>query len=114
MSATAVMAYLVVANESEARVLGRTLVEERLAACVNILPRMTSLYWWKGVIEEAQEVVLIAKTADRLFSDLVRRVRELHSYTVPCVLSIPVSAGNQGYLDWLFGEIRDGTQGVKT
>lgn len=100
-----VFAYITAASREEAARIGRALVEERLAACVNILDGMTSIYRWQGAIEEATETVLIAKTRAVLFDALAARVRELHSYSVPCVVELPVGRGNPSYLDWL----RDGT-----
>ncbi|MCW2236800.1 divalent-cation tolerance protein CutA [Azospirillum canadense] len=100
-----VFAYITAGSPEEARRIGRALVEERLAACTNILDGMTSIYRWQGAVEEATESVLIAKTRAALFEPLAARVRELHSYDVPCVVELKVGRGNPAYLDWL----RDGT-----
>lgn len=100
-----VFAYITAGSRDEARRIGRALVEERLAACANILDDMTSIYRWQGAVEEASEAVLIAKTRAELFDRLAARVRELHSYDVPCVVELKVGRGNPAYLDWL----RDGT-----
>ena len=100
-----VFAYITAGSRDEARRIGRALVEERLAACANILDGMTSIYRWQGAVEEASEAVLIAKTRAELFDRLAARVRELHSYDVPCVVELKVGRGNPAYLDWL----RDGT-----
>ncbi|GAA4255966.1 divalent cation tolerance protein CutA [Azospirillum formosense] len=99
-----VFAYITAGSRDEARCIGRALVEERLAACANILDGMTSIYRWQGVIEEANEAVLIAKTRAELFDRLATRVRELHSYDVPCVVELRVGRGNPAYLDWLRDE----------
>ncbi|MGR0187806.1 divalent-cation tolerance protein CutA [Azospirillum aestuarii] len=96
-----VFAYITAGSRDEARRIGRALVEERLAACANILDGMTSIYRWQGAIEEATETVLIAKTRAELFDRLAARVRELHSYDVPCVVELRVGRGNPAYLDWL-------------
>lgn len=81
--------------------VGRTLVEERLAACVNVLPAMTSVYRWKGAVEQEQEEqVVIKTTADRL-ARLEARVRELHSYELPEFLVISADAGSEAYLRWV-------------
>ena len=80
--------------------LGRALLDERLAACVNITP-VRSAYWWQGRVEEAGETLLIVKTVDRLIDTLVGRVRALHSYTVPEVIALPIVAGNPDYLRWI-------------
>ncbi|MBP2315879.1 divalent-cation tolerance protein CutA [Azospirillum soli] len=99
-----VFAYITAGSREEATRIGRTLVEERLAACANILDGMTSIYRWEGAIEEASETVLIAKTRADLFDRLTARVRDLHSYNVPCVVELKVGRGNPAYLDWLRDE----------
>ena len=84
--------------------LGRALVEERLAACVNIVPGLRSIYRWEGEIQDDAEVLLMVKTrADRLDS-LARRVQELHPYDLPCVLALPVEGGSAAYLSWVRSE----------
>jgi periplasmic divalent cation tolerance protein len=84
--------------------IGRTLVEERLAACVNIIPRMHSIYRWQDKIETAGEVVLIAKSRTALFGEIEKRLRELHPYECPCLVAWPIEAGHQPYLDWIAKE----------
>lgn len=96
-----VMAYMTAGSRDEARSIARALVEERLAACVNILDGMTSVYRWEGAVEESTETVLIAKTREELFDALVARVVALHSYDVPCVIKLPFDEGNPEYLEWL-------------
>jgi periplasmic divalent cation tolerance protein len=98
--------YITARDQSEALVIGRTLVEERLAACINILPAMTSVYWWQGELEQSSEAVLIAKTKQHLVPELVDRVKRLHSYACPCVVAWPLQAGHQPYLDWIEKETR--------
>ena len=100
-----ILVYMTAASHEEAARIGRALVDERLAACVNILDGMTSIYRWEGAVEEAREVAFIAKTRAELFDRLSARVHELHSYQVPCVIELRVGRGNPAYLDWL----RDGT-----
>jgi periplasmic divalent cation tolerance protein len=107
-SGEAVLAYITCVSEVEAERVGRALVAERLAACVNILPGMRSLYWWQGALTASAEAVLIAKTTARCSAALTARVLELHSYSCPCVVVVPVIGGNPGYLDWLVGEVRPG------
>jgi periplasmic divalent cation tolerance protein len=99
-----VLAYMTAGSEEEARTVARTLVEERLAACVNILGPATSIYHWEGAIEEAREVILIAKTRRALFDRLTERVRAIHGYEVPCVLELAIGRGNPAYLTWLADE----------
>jgi len=91
----------VTAPENEAAALSKTLVEERLVACVNIVPGLRSIYWWQGKIEDEPEVLCIMKTRSNLFESLRDRVRELHSYEVEEIIALPILAGNLPYLDWI-------------
>jgi periplasmic divalent cation tolerance protein len=90
---------------AEARRIGRTLVEERLAACVNIIDGMRAVYRWEGRVQEGEEVVVIAKTVAAKVDALVARVKTLHSYACCCVLALPVAAGNPPFLDWIAAEV---------
>jgi periplasmic divalent cation tolerance protein len=101
---TPIFVYITCASAEEATRIGRALVEMRLAACVNILDGMRSLYWWQGRIEEGRESVLIAKTRDTLLDALTERVKALHSYECPCVVAFPVHAGNPDYVAWIEAE----------
>jgi len=100
---TFVLAYITAKDKPQALSIGRALVEERLAACVNVIDNMTSIYRWEGEISEDCEAVLIAKTSSDKFDALTERVKELHTYSCPCVVSIPVLGGSKDYLDWLGG-----------
>ena len=99
--------YITTENRDEARKIGSVLVDERLAACVNILDGMESLYHWEGGVESGQETILIAKTTQGNVHRLTERVKSLHSYDCPCVVSFTVTEqeGNEQYLDWLIGEV---------
>jgi periplasmic divalent cation tolerance protein len=97
-------AYVTCKDAVEARLIGKILVEDRLAACVNILPAMESHYWWNGKVESAQEAVLIAKTRGDAREALLERVLDLHPYETPCVVFLPVAGGNPEYLDWIARE----------
>jgi periplasmic divalent cation tolerance protein len=101
---SAALAYITCESLEQARMIGRTVVAERLAACVNILPGMVSMYWWQGKIEEAAEVVLVAKTRMTLADALTSRVAALHSYDVPCVVVLPILRGNPDFLRWIESE----------
>ncbi|MBS0396104.1 MAG: divalent-cation tolerance protein CutA [Proteobacteria bacterium] len=92
---------LVTAPAAAAPGLARTLVGERLAACVSALPGVRSTYAWQGTIEESDEVLLLMKTTATRLGALERRVRELHPYEVPEVLALSVASGLEPYLDWL-------------
>ena len=96
--------YVTAGSRDEALTIGRTVVEERLAACANVLDGMTSLYWWQGALEQAGEAVLILKTRAELVGRLTARIKELHSYECPCVVALPIAAGNPDYLRWIAGE----------
>ena len=96
--------YMTAGSREEARRIGRTLVEERLAACVNILDGMNSLYWWQGAVQDEQETVLIAKTRAGLLERLTERVKALHSYRCPCVVALPIAGGNPAFLQWIADE----------
>ncbi len=100
-----VLAYITAKDKSQALSIGRALVEERLAACVNVIDNMTSIYRWEGEINEDSEAVLIAKTSAENFNALTERVKQLHTYTCPCVISIPITGGNKEYLNWLSMEL---------
>jgi periplasmic divalent cation tolerance protein len=103
---TVMMAYITVPNRDEALRLAAVLVEERLAACANVNDGMTSLYWWQGQVQQEREVGMIVKTRADLMTSLEQRVRELHSYTVPCVVAWPLMAGYAPFLDWVRQETR--------
>ncbi len=91
----------VTAPEDEAPELARALVNERLVACVNIVPGLRSFYWWQGKVEDEPEVLCIMKTRSAKFEALRDRVRELHSYEVEEIIALPILAGNPPYLDWI-------------
>jgi periplasmic divalent cation tolerance protein len=96
-----IMIYITTKDREEARDIGESLVKEKLAACINVIPSMESIYWWKGNVEKARESVLIAKTKKDLVENVIKRVKELHSYDVPCVDVIPISEGNRDYFEWM-------------
>lgn len=98
------LVYMTAASRDEAKKIGRALVEERLAACANVIDGMESVYWWQGRLTEDREAVLIAKTRAELVPALTERVRALHSYTLPCVVALPLVGGNPAYLEWLEAE----------
>lgn len=93
--------YMTAGSAAEARAIGADLVQRRLAACVNILEPMQSLYVWEGELQEAREAVLIAKTTAARVPEVIDRVKALHSYECPCVVSLPVEAGHHPFLQWV-------------
>ena len=100
----AVFVYTTYASVVEAERAGRALVEQRLCACVNILPGMISHYWWEGALERGEEVVMIIKTRNSLAERVTTVVKEMHAYTTPAILVIPIESVDRGYLDWLMAE----------
>ena len=101
------MIYITCGSRNEALKIARAVVEERLAACANIIDAMRSVYWWQGSVNEDDEVVLILKTTAERVEKLTERVKELHSYDLPCVVEIPLGGGNADYLDWIAAETAD-------
>jgi periplasmic divalent cation tolerance protein len=93
--------FVTAGSEEEAATIGHTLVEERLAACANIVPRIRSIYRWKGQIYDEQEFLIIIKTRTALFEPLQERVKKLHSYEVPEIISFPIERGLTEYLEWV-------------
>ena len=98
--------YITTKNKDEARRIGKELLKLRLAACVNIIDNINSLYWWEGKIQDDNEVILIAKTKESLVKELIEKVKSLHSYSCPCIISLPILDGNKAYLEWLKKETK--------
>ena len=88
-------------DAEEARRIGRKVVEERLAACANVIDPMSSIYWWEGKIEEGREALLILKTTTLRLDELVARVRALHSYECPAIVAFAVEFGDGDYIDYI-------------
>ncbi len=98
------IAVLITAPDTDlASTIARSLVEAGLAACVNIVSNVRSIYRWQGKIEDDSEVLMLAKTRSDLFDSLSEKVKALHSYDVPEIIALPVTAGSEDYLDWLRG-----------
>ena len=97
----AIIVFMTASNGEEAARLADMLVGAHLAACVQILPEMESVYRWQGKIERAPEILLLAKTTKSKFEELEREVRALHSYDTPEIIAVPVVAGSASYVDWL-------------
>ncbi len=101
---TNILLYVTCASEEEAIRIGKALVEERLCACANVLGRTTSIFWWEGKVQDADEVALILKSRSQLVDKVTSRVKELHSYSVPCVVALPIQGGNPAFLKWIEDE----------
>jgi len=95
------MLYITASSRDEALMIGRALVAEKLAACVNVVGEATSIYRWQGKVEEAPEIVLIAKTRKDLAEKAIARIKVLHSYDVPCAVAYDMAAGVPAYLNWI-------------
>ena len=96
-----IIVFITASKEDEAVTIAKALVEARLAGCVNIIRNLRSIYRWQGNIEDDKEVLMIAKTKKKLFKALEKKVKELHSYTVPEIIAMPITEGSKDYLKWL-------------
>ena len=92
-------------SAEEAARIARALVEKKLAACVNVMPAIRSVYRWKDAIEDEQESLLVIKSSRALFDQLRAEIERLHSYEVPEVIAVPIVDGSEGYLEWLDREL---------
>jgi periplasmic divalent cation tolerance protein len=101
----AIAVFITTPSREEAARLAEMLVEKQLAACVQILPEMESVYRWQGQVERQREVLLIAKTVRSKFAQLESEVRSLHSYETPEIVAFPLTAGSRPYLDWLSASV---------
>ena len=93
--------YMTAGSVEEAKSIGQMLVVQNLAACVNLLENMTSIYKWEEKLEESKEVIMIAKTRKTLMPKLIETVNSLHSYDCPCILELPIQGGNPDFLSWI-------------
>ncbi len=109
MKEGAASAYLVllvtVGSSEEAHKIAHELLNRRKVACVNIVPGVSSLFWWQEKLDSAQENLLIIKTKASLLSDIVTLVSQIHSYDVPEIIALPIVGGNQDYLEWIGREV---------
>jgi len=96
-----IVVFITTASREEAERIGRMLVERRLAACVNIVPAVTSFFWWEGRIASESETLMIVKTSRGRFGDLSAAVSAQHSYSVPEIIALPIIDGVPAYLAWL-------------
>jgi len=96
-----IVVYITAPNEEEGARMAKTLVGEKLAACVNIIKDIRSIYFWQGKVEDEKEVFLIVKTKASLYEKLEEKVKELHTYTVPEVIAVPIVSGSKDYLGWV-------------
>jgi periplasmic divalent cation tolerance protein len=102
----ALQVFVTIGSREDAERIARSMVEARLAACVQVVGPMTSVYRWQGVIETAEEFLCLLKTRRDLYPELEEAIRKIHPYQVPEILALPVTAGNPAYLQWLDAETR--------
>jgi periplasmic divalent cation tolerance protein len=96
-----IVVLITTSSEEEAHKIAESLVNRRKAACVNIVLRVDSLFWWKDKLDSAQESLLLVKTKASLFPEIISLVKEIHSYEVPEIIALPIIAGSEDYLKWL-------------
>jgi len=101
-----VVCFVTASSRAEARRIGDAVVEERLAACANVIGPIASTYWWKGKIARDVEVLVILKTRRDLVAKLAARVRALHAHEVPEIVALPIIGGNRAYLKWIDESVR--------
>jgi len=101
-----IVLFITTATAEEAERISKALLNQRKVACVNIVPRVSSLFWWQDKLDSAQESLLIVKTKASLLDEIVRLVKELHSYDIPEIIALPIVGGNQDYLEWIGKEVR--------
>lgn len=100
-----VVIFITTANKPEAEKIATALVDKKLVACVNIVAGVTSLFWWEGKVDRADEVLIIAKSAKEKFAEISSCVKALHSYDVPEIIALPILEGYKPYLDWIDGTL---------
>ncbi len=98
--------YVTASNLEEAERIGEAVVKKRLAACANIVERISSIYWWKGKLERSDETLLFLKSRREKAKEVIKAVRKLHSYENPAIVVFPIVDGSKDYLDWLDSEIK--------
>ena len=101
-----VVILITTSSDEEAHKIADALLTQRKAACVNIVPRVSSLFWWQGKLDSAQESLLIVKTKALLLNEIVRLVTEIHSYDIPEIIALPIVGGNKDYLQWIDEEVK--------
>jgi len=106
--ASRVVVLITTATEEEAHSIAELLLNQRKAACVNIVPRVDSLFRWQGKLDSAQESLLIIKTRASLLPEVIEMVKRAHSYEVPEIIALPIISGNEDYLKWMDGEVEEG------
>jgi len=108
---TNVVIFITVGTDVEAKKIANMLLNQRKAACVNIVPKVSSFFWWQDKLDSAQESLLIVKTKASALNGIVSLVKDLHSYEIPEIVALPIIGGNPDYLDWIGKEVKQDTGG---
>jgi len=103
-----IVIFVTASAEEEAHRIAELLLNRRKAACINIIPKVDSLFWWQGKLDSARESLLIIKTAASLLPEIVDLVKSGHSYEVPEIIAMPIVGGNEDYLRWIDNEVKRG------
>jgi len=106
MKENANVVVLITSTDEEAHKIAEALLIQKKAACVNVVPGVSSFFWWQDKLDSAQESLLIVKTKASLLNELVTLVREIHSYDVPEIIALPIVGGNKDYLEWIGKEVK--------
>ena len=101
-----IVIFVTSSSKKEANKIAKVLIEERLAACVNIIEKSESVFWWKGKIDTSKEVLLIIKSRKKRLTKIIEVVKSLHSYTIPEIIAIPIISGYKPYLEWIDESVR--------
>ena len=105
IDSTYVVLFITTGADEEAQLISRVLLEQKKAACINIIPKVSSLFWWQGKIDSARESLLVVKTRASLVEEVVELVKEIHSNDIPEIIALPIVGGNRDYLDWVGKEL---------
>lgn len=97
--------YITTSGALESKEIAKKLLEEKIAACINIIPTVDSIYLWKGKTEQDSESIMIVKTKSEMVEEVIKKIEEIHSYEIPCVLEITVNNGSKNYLEWMESEL---------
>ena len=100
-----IVVFITVKEPEEAQKIAKALVKRRQAACVNILPGVSSHFWWKDKLDTADECLVIVKSRESLLPDIIKSVRKIHSYSIPEIIALPIIGGNREYLEWIDSEV---------
>ena len=101
-----VVIFVTSANKKEAKKIAKALIKKRLAACVNLVDKIESLFWWKGRVDSAKEILLVIKSTQSKVAEIIKRVKLIHSYEVPEIIVLPIKSGYKPYLDWIDDSVR--------